>query len=119
MCGGLEMVVEVILCFRFSRNIHFPILHQLSNIRPQELKRPCFRHPLPRILPLHGLGYYVCNRHRRVPFVLLVCTLFVLFSEVRLKKSLGLEELQVNKSTIEEAVGGYRKTFYFTFNVIL
>lgn len=109
------MVVEVILCFWFSRDIHFPVLHQLSNIRPQELKRPCFRHPLPRILPLHGLGYYVCNRHCRVPFVFLVCTLFVLFSEARLRKPLGLEELQVNKSNIEEAVGGFRKNILFYF----
>ncbi|MBA0777329.1 hypothetical protein Gotri_005366 [Gossypium trilobum] len=32
VCGGLEMVVEIVLCIRLSCHLHLPVLHKLSHI---------------------------------------------------------------------------------------
>ena len=79
------MVVEVILCFWVGGHIHFLVLDQLPNIRPQELERASFSDIILGLLTVDGFRYHVGDGYGWIPLIFLVCSLPVFLGEVGLK----------------------------------
>ncbi|KAK6151648.1 hypothetical protein DH2020_014283 [Rehmannia glutinosa] len=84
LCGGLEMVVEIFLCFWVSCYVHLSLLNQLSDIRFEEFEWARLCDSLPRIFALHGSSDYACNWYGRVSFFVLVSALLVFVREAGL-----------------------------------